>query len=220
MAVVIYVEGGGDNPSLVRKCKQGFGKLLEAKFPNTNRKLRIIPCGSRQNAYRDFKNALKSSRRRDDCIMLLVDSESQIQLHNDINAITNNPGKPWQHLAERNGDKWQRPAGATDKQCHLMVQDMEAWLIADRNMLQNHFGGKFDIKKIPVTNPSGSHKLESIPKQQLEELLNKALIKCEKKYHKGDHSFDLLSKISPDIVIAASPWAKRFFDELHTHLSI
>lgn len=38
--------------------------------------------------------------------------------------------------------------------------------------------------------------------------------KSKAEYGKGEHSFPLLARIDPATVMAASPWAKRFVDEL------
>jgi len=65
--------------------------------------------------------------------ILLVDAESAVQ------------GYPWKHLQQTDG--W-RICGS-DKCCHLMVQVMEAWLIADKDALKNFYGQKFRKKAIP-----------------------------------------------------------------------
>jgi len=46
--------------------------------------------------------------------------------------------------------------------------------------------------------------------------LQEATKNCKAKsaYGKSEHSFKLLAQVSPATVMAASPWAKRFVDEL------
>ena len=57
---------------------------------------------------------------------------------------------PWQHLKDRDG--WDRPDGATDDQCHLMVQAMESWFLADRTALEKYYGQDFQETALP-SNP-------------------------------------------------------------------
>ncbi len=53
-------------------------------------------------------------------------------------------------------------------------------------------------------------------KQKIETTLKDATKDCVPKgaYGKGAHSFKILAELSPSKVIAASPWAKRFIDEM------
>ena len=62
MKVEIYVEGAG-NPELVRQCRRAFKLLLEkagcrGSLPS------VIPCGGRDQAYRNFVNAPRESGLR------------------------------------------------------------------------------------------------------------------------------------------------------------
>ena len=43
-------------------------------------------------------------------------------------------------------------------------------------------------------------------------------LKTGSPYEKSEHSFVILSRIDPEKVIAASPWAKRFIDELKSKM--
>ena len=118
--------------------------------------------------------------------------------------------KPWDHLYQ--SDKWNKPANADDMDCHLMVQCMEAWFIADRQALVEFFGQDFNENKLPGVARS----IESIQKQELYQALAGATRNCKKgQYGKGAHSFNLLAKINPQTVTTASPWAKRLIDTLN-----
>lgn len=159
---------------------------------------RIVACGSRRNAYDSFCIAVKNG----ETALLLVDSEATVAAsHSD---------KPWLHLLSRPGDKWAMPAGATDQQCHLMVECMEAWLLADRATMQKFFGQGFNANALPVV----THSVEAITKPQLYQALTDATRNCKTKakYGKGEHSFTLLKLVDANKVLAASPWAQRFVD--------
>ena len=210
--VVIYVEGGGDSESLLSECRKGFNKFLtnagfEGKMP------KIVACGSRNNAYDRFCSACK--RKGDVLPFLLVDSECVV--NNDFQSDENYENwKPWEHLKNRKGDEWEKPLGATENQCHLMVECMEAWLISDVNALKSFYGQGFldkDLKSVID--------VEKISKEILYERLKTATknTKTKGEYGKGEHSFKLLQIINPNEVIQKSKWAKRFIDVLHNTVS-
>ncbi len=115
VVLTLYVEGGGDSKLMRTACRQGFRLFLE-RAGLAGQMPRIVACGRRQATYEDFCTALASGRPA----MLLVDSEA---------AVTARP--PWTHLGERTGDAWERPEGAGDDDCHLMVQCMEHWFLTD-----------------------------------------------------------------------------------------
>ena len=113
---------------------------------------------------------------------------------------------PWQHLKGR--DQWERPAGAVYSQCHLMVQMMESWFLADPDTLQKYYGDGFRKNALPQ-NPN----IEEILKQDVYSGLKAATRDTSKKdYDKGQHSFTILEHIDPAKVMSASPYAKRFID--------
>ncbi|MBF0309263.1 MAG: DUF4276 family protein [Magnetococcales bacterium] len=190
----VFVEGGGDTADLKAELRKGFKEFLE-KAGLEGRMPRIVACGSRQDAYESFCTALENG----ETALLLVDSEVPVTTPN-----------PWHHLQDADG--WNLPAGATNDHCHLMVQCMEAWFLADRNALSTFFGQGFTLNALPpLGNP-----LEQIPKVDVYRALATATQSCKTKaaYGKGAHSFKLLARIDPNAVTAASPWAKRFIDEL------
>lgn len=196
----LYVEGGGDTNLLKTACRHGFSEFLK-KAGLGDHMPRIVACGSRQNAYDDFCTALCSGKPA----MLLVDSEAPV-------AATQPPWQPWVHLLNRPGDKWAQPDKANNDHCHLMVQCMEAWFLADRQTLQTFFGQGFNVNALPAAaNP-----IEGVAKQDVYQSLTGATSNCKTKapYGKGEHSFKLLALIDPAKVTAASGWAKRFVDEM------
>jgi hypothetical protein len=204
--VKLYVEGGGDAAALKTACREGFSSFLE-KAGLKGLMPRIVACGGREDAFDSFCTALKNG----EAALLLVDSEEPV-------AVASQPGVdpkqwlPWQHLRQRKGDEWEKPDVAKDLQCHLMTQCMESWLLADRGTLKSFFGQGFKDNQLPATaNP-----VESVAKQQIYQSLAAATRDCKTKaqYGKGEHSFKLLALIDPAKVTDASPWARRFVDEL------
>ncbi|MCD0244846.1 DUF4276 family protein [Xanthomonas melonis] len=202
--VKLYVEGGGDTAALKTACREGFTTFV-TKAGLKNRP-RIVACGSRRDAFDSFCTAIANGEDA----MLLVDSEDTvIAQHQQGQPDT---WQPWGHLKARVGDVWDKPAGVADTQCHLMAQVMESWFLSDREALKAFFGQGFKENALPAANNA----VESTAKQQIYSALAQATKNCKTKaaYGKGEHSFKLLTTIDPAKVTQASPWAKRFLDEL------
>jgi hypothetical protein len=207
--VKVYVEGGGETSALHTACREGFSKFI-TKSGIKNRP-RIVACGSRRSAYDSFCSSIENGEPA----ILLVDSEEQIASKFQVGDPSE--WMPWQHLKAREGDGWQKPLSATELDCHLMSQVMESWFIADTSALGYFFGKEFKSTKLP----SVTRVIESIPKDEVFAALKNATRLCAPKgeYGKGSHSFKLLAMIDPIKVISASPWAKRFIDELMRKMS-
>ena len=189
----LYVEGGGNSKSLRSKCRQGFRIFLE-KVGVTGRMPRIVACGSRDNAYDRFKTGHESKGVD---ATLLVDAEGPVTADG-----------PWQHLKSR--DNWDRPGGATDEQCHLMVEVMESWFLAGKDALQAYFGQGFRRQALPL-NPD----VEQISKQDVLSGLNTAAQGTGKRrYRKGADSFGILASLDPMKVRKGSAFADRFVKAL------
>jgi Domain of unknown function (DUF4276) len=198
--VKLFVEGGGDSNQLKTECRRGFSSFFE-KAGLKGKMPRIVACGSRQDAYNDFVTALNSNEDA----MLLVDSEQAVDASLK-GADDYESWKPWEHLARREGDNWNKPNTATNTHCHLMVQCMENWFLADRQALKDFFGVDFKENQLPST----SRPIEEVDKSQVYDSLAKATKDCQKgSYGKGAHSFKILQQIDPQKVTAAAPWAKR-----------
>jgi hypothetical protein len=103
------------------------------------------------------------------------------------------------------------PAPASpDANTFYMVQAMEAWFHADRQTLGEYFGASFK-----ATALGARPNIEEIPKADLFDGLKRATKDCQKgEYSKGQHSFEILSRIDPSRVAAASPHANRLLDAL------
>lgn len=197
MTVWLYVEGGG-NKSVDSKCREGFGKLLKrARF--TGRMPKITACGSRQEAFKAFRNH-PTKKSRAGLPMLLVDSEEQVAQ------------STWKHLHQRDG--WERPAEAQDDQAQLMAQCMETWIIADPATLQRYFGAKFREAALPRTAD-----LETCEKEKVQTALAHATRDCDRdrRYYKGKKSFELLSLLNPEMLLRLAHF-KLFCDALDRRL--
>ena len=196
----LFVEGGGDhNRWLQTECRRAFSMLLtNAGFGR--RMPRIVVCGGRANAYDQFCTALAHSAPGE-VALLLVDAEAPVDADS-----------PWVFVKQRKGDGWCMPAGAEDKHLHLMVQSMEAWIIADRAALGTFFDPGFRAAALPAATAN----LEQVSKCDLERTLQAATKAAKTKgaYNKGRHSFKLLAQVDPKLVRASSPWAERFFATL------
>ena len=195
MNVKVYVEGGGDRRETRTKCRKGFNYFFR-KTDLARQMPRVISCGGRQKTYDKFCTAVAQAEE-DTFIVLLVDSEAPVT------------GRPWLHLRDR--DNWLTPSNATDNNAHLMVQCMEAWFLADKDTLAGYFGQGFNRNALP-----GRSNVEAISKTDLNECLKRATRNSTPKgaYHKGNHSFEILSTLNPQQVIDASPHAKRLIRTL------
>lgn len=145
VSVKLYVEGGGGSKTLKTACRKGFQRFIE-KAGLQGRMPRVVACGSRRNAYESFKTAHAG---QDTTVLLLVDAEGPVTAES-----------PWQHLEIH--DNWDRPDHATDDQCHLMVQIMESWFLADPQTLKTFYGQGYR----PDALPSDQH-VERIAKRDV-----------------------------------------------------
>jgi hypothetical protein len=193
--VKIYAEGGGEGQLLDTLFRQGWTEFfkkagLAGKMPS------VVRGKGRARTYDLFDTAMKN-RKTNELPLLLVDSEDQIKVGHTA----------WQHLKEH--DDWNKPTGAEDDHVFLMVQVMETWFLADREMLKTYFKSDFKDDKIPQWP-----KLEVVSKTSIYDALDSATAECKKKYAKGKISFEMLSRLDPAKVEASCPAARRFLDRL------
>jgi len=197
--VTIYVEGGSSK--LVQDMRRAFSAFFAKTSLGECQRPKVMVCGSREDAFRDFKIAI----RQEENALLLVDGEKPIHPSYE----TEGHFKPWAHLKYH--DRWDKPDKAKDEDCHLMAQVMEAWFLADWEAVSQFYGQGFKASAKP------NQAIEKISKEAIYDALEKATKECKTKarYGKSAHSFKLLGLISSDKVIEASPWAKRFVEEIH-----
>jgi hypothetical protein len=203
--VFVYAEGGGkgnDSSASQAEFRQAFAAFFSKTLLGTTRRPRVVTCGGRDQAFAMFTTAIAQGKNA----LLLVDSEDNVAPAHEPPPAGN--WQPWAHLSLRDG--WQKPARANDDDCHLMAPCMESWFLADWTAVGGFFGQGFTAAPLP-TGP-----IEAVAKQDVYTALKQASKDCKTKavYGKGAHSFKLLSLIDPTRVMAASPWAARFVQEL------
>ena len=200
MSVTIYVEGGGVGDPSLTNCRKGFGKFFERLLPGKDR-VKVVACGGRSEAFRNFKMAHERVKPGD-YVILLVDSEEPVEPH----------VSPWDYLRKGKETNGRSLRPLTDDQVHLMVQCMEAWFMADREAVVEHFdkGLKTDDLPSPVNGD-----IERISKANITAALEKAARKVGKArgtekqgYHKVQDGFPLLEVIDPEKVCRASQHAR------------
>lgn len=195
---MVFMEGGGDTSGAKTKLRKGMDIFLQDLKDELRKKrsnLRIIPCGSRDKAYKSFQSFEPDSKYS--IPILLVDSEEQ---------VINNP--PYLHLKIRDG--WKK-LKAVDK-IHLMIQTMETWLISDPQALEDFYGTGFHQNSLPKhQNP------EEVPKKSINDALAKATENTSKgKYHKIHHASELLKVIDSGKVRKRCPHCDLLFTDLLT----
>ena len=93
---------------------------------------------------------------------------------------------------------------------HLMVQTMEAWIVADANAVSGYYGQGFNAGALP-RRPN----LEEVSKADVERSLKRATAGTQKgRYHKIRHASDLLQRIDPETVKTRCRHCERLFIEL------
>jgi hypothetical protein len=113
-------------------------------------------------------------------------------------------------LNDRPDDQWEKPRGVEDKHCHLMVQTMESWLIADRERLREYYGRDFHENALPK-NPN----VEAIEKNLLIKALENATRNTQKgSYHKTRHAPDILEQIRLGEVVKGAKSCQRLCSTL------
>lgn len=197
----VYVEGGGDGADTKARIREGFHEFLKT-IVELARKKRIkfypVACGSRNATLDAFRTALRQHPNAFN--ILLVDAEGPVQ------------SDPRKHLQERDG--WDL-SHVLDEQCHLMVQMMEAWLIADIAALQRYYGQGFNSNSIPKTA-----NVEHIDKPTLNSSLEAATRMTKKgKYHKIRHGAELLKRVDGATVRSAANHCDRLFATLEQKIS-
>lgn len=196
-AIAIYAEGGGDHPG--PELRVGFDTLLKAqKEAARARRLRwsMVLCGGRTATCDAFLDAVRTEPEVVN--VLLVDSEGPVAA--ETGDTKKDAAARRQHLRTRDG--WN--LDAVNAECiYLMVQCMEAWIVADPEALASFYGQYFNAKALPARQ-----NLEEEPKQGLYEKLAKAT--GDKRMSKGSygkirHASELLKRIGPAKVAVRCP---------------
>src|ERR1022692_1883281 len=98
----------------------------------------------------------------------------------------------------------------TDLGTEGMIQVMEAWIVADPDAVEAHYGQHFLKNALPR-----AENLESIVKQRIYDAMKHATAKTQKgEYHKIGHAAALLEMIDPAKVRRRCPSCNRLFATL------
>ncbi len=196
----VYVEGGGSTQFTRDPLRDGFDIFyhdLKLLAYNNDCELTFIPCGGKTETIRDFKKSLKSNN--DAIKVLLVDS--------DI-PVTQQPKK---HLIIDNPE-------ITNDQCHLMVQIMESWFLADLNALRGFY--KDELYDEELNKYQDVMNVENIDKKDIK----RVLINATKVTSFGDywvygkirHASEILKRLDTNIVRRKAAHCDRLFKTLET----
>ncbi len=174
--VRVFLEGA-DTGNTARALRAGMQEFLRRALPtDAQLTLRVTTCGDAASAYRAFERAYRDNPNR--ATVLLVDSEGPVT------------DGAWEHV--------RRGHGGVDRtlpadRFHLMVELMEAWLVADPESLKRWYGQGFNSSSLPA--PSA---VESTPKRDLDRRLKAATKNSQKgSYDKAAHAPPLLRCIEP-----------------------
>ena len=193
--IQLFIEGGGKGKNASVFLRTGFGAFL-SELREAARAVHlpwdIFLSGSRGETFKDFQRACRLEQDRIN--ILLVDSEGPVR------------ASQREHL--RQADKWK--VDQPEEQIHLMVQAMEAWLLADVEALRAFYGQGFQESAIPVMQD-----VEQIDKAALVPALERASRRTQKgPYHKMRHAGRLLARIDPERVRLRAQHCERLFRTL------
>ena len=194
--IAIYMEGGGvgrENRSALRQGMDWFLQPLKEAARKKALRWKLVCCGPRKEAFQGFRNAVRNGS--DVVNVLLVDAEAPVS----------QPARD--HLQDR--DKWDLSFASEDA-VHLMVQSMEAWIVADAETLASYYGQGFRRRGLPR-----ARNLETVSKADLIRRLEEASERTRKgRYHKIKHASDLLKRVEAEKVKARCCHCQRLFDEI------
>jgi len=197
--VRVYIEGGAEGRSANNDFRRGWKKFLyelhELAMERGYQGLGIIRGQGRADTYRRFAKYM--NEYPDDLCVLLVDSET---------AVPNN-SRVWDIVARREGDKWNRPAWATERHLYLMVHFVETWLITDHAALQRYFKRGFKANVLPTTN------LETRSKAEIDGALEKATRDSPKGPYQHGQAHEIIELVAP-AKVKTLKHGQRLFDTL------
>jgi len=197
--VRIYIEGGAEGRGADNDFRRGWKKFLnelhELAREHGYHALEVVRSKGRQNAYRRFIRHEKEHPT--DLCVLLVDSETAVP----------NDSLVWDIVARREGDRWERPAWATERHLYLMVQMVEAWLLTDQKALQQFFKRGFNASELPTTN------LETRSTTEINRALERATRGSPKGPYQHGQAHEIIELVAPDQVKTLRH-GRRLFESL------
>lgn len=195
-SVRIYFEGGGTASAraMLRKGLKEFLRDQEEKAREKGISIDVIVCGSRDSTIRDFDRGRTDHPRA--LNIVLVDSDQELSCSRL--EFLRNAGFTQQLIKVANDD------------CHLMVQVMESWFIADRDALKRFYGEGFKINTVPR-----SSNIEVVEKDRVLRILSEATRNSRKgSYHKIQHGAKLLELVDSGKVRSVSKHCDEFLGRL------
>ena len=215
--VVIYVEGGGDAKSQRDELRMGFDSLFRTQKEAARKNgisLRFVPSGGRGEAYKNFCTAMDQSSSTQH-LVLLVDSEEPIPAEIDTKDEASrksddeaNAKARVQHLVNRDGWSFK---GVEPSHVHLLVQCMEAWILADPEKIKEFYKKNFRENTLP--------RLPNLETEAKTSIYSK-IAAATKDTQKGEyseannakitHASKLLGMIRPDLISVRCPRFKTF----------
>ena len=198
--VEIFVEGG--SPGLGRKnLRKAFSEFF--KRAGVKVKPSVTPCGGRDDTLDDYMIAVGKGTDA----WLLVDSESPVHESCRVDSDDVESWLPWRHLASPAGGGWTKPKNVEEIHCHLMVQFMEYWFVADPDALEEYYDDTRGFRKNALSKASN---IEDVDQDTLMDGLENATRGTKKgPYDKGRDSHAILKLVDPDKIAARSPWVDR-----------
>jgi len=206
VTVHLYIEGGPkgakENAADMIRWREAFNSFFGKTTLGNTSKPKSIICGGRSQAMDAFVGAMKVADA-DTRSLLLIDSEGPAP--GNVNGLT-----ALACLEKRADDKGKIPKKTDPWRLHLMVETMEAWLLADRDRMKRYYGKAF--KEVALPSTTSGQRVEQIAKSVLEKGFKKATKDTDKGEYerkKGSHSPDLLEAIDAKKVVAQCAWAER-----------
>lgn len=199
----IYIEGEKKNKTSNISLREGFSTFfndLRTKARENRIKFDVILCGNSAETFKDFLLGIKSHPKS--FVAFLIDSDAEVNEEDSPKLFLQKQDK------SKNWD-WKL---VKDEQCHLMVQIMESWFLADVEALKGFYNQQFNQNAIPKTKD-----VEKISKDIVESSLNNATKKTQKGIYsenKLKHSSELLSRINVEIVKERAKHCERIFQIL------
>lgn len=203
--IVVFIEGdskqkGKYNSISLREGFQYFFSTISGIANSKGIKFRPIPCDSKFQTFKDFLNGIKVYKNS--FVAFLIDSDGEVD-----------DAETAKSFLQKQNENWRFDDVAED-QCHLMVQTMESWLIADLESLKNYYGQNFRSNPIPKHADC-----EKALKSDIEDGLLRATRDTTKgAYHKVKHGAELLRRLDVDKVKAKCKYCKRLFDVLEEQI--
>ena len=193
-SIKIFVEGGGEtNASGQGELRLGFNALFQPQKEAARVKrvkLDFVFHGGRGKAVDEFAWAVKA--REATFVVLVVDAEDAV---NSLESGRPTPEERVKHLVARDG--WTKQLrGAEAGHVHLMTRCMEAWLLADTEVLAEYYGKGFRENALPRRKL-----LDDVEKPDVYAALEKATKGTTKgSYGKIKHASALLKLVRSNVV--------------------